>query len=289
MQVPAKIRLKLVCRPLNFKYVQSFDRSIRISDLISAVESDLSCVTGRSTRIAQITTRDHYALLRHSEIMDVLVDEDVLTVYVVNEETHGDDLLPSYVPFTKKPVKKTVEPRKDASAGILGKKAADLQEGLQKKGTEERQGLGAGAAKGKEAKESSEQKPRKEAAKEKSKTDLLDKSKEDKKISGETPAVRGETQKEKVEAGDLKKDRLQDSQGARAAEEKARDSKEKQKKENGHHVDEAVVSKAGHERKALEKPEKKRKVAGGEQDGEKMIPLKKKTAPREDEEDSIFK
>lgn len=288
MQVPAKIRLKFVCRPLNFKYVQSFDRSIRISDLISVVESDLSYVTGRSTRIVQITTRDHYALLRHSEIMDVLVDEDVLTVYVTNEETYGDDIQSKCTSFTKKPAKKTVEPRKDASTGALGKKIADLQEGLEKRGTEERQGLGASVVKGKDTKESSEQKPRKEASKERNKTDLLDKNNEVQKTDGET-TVLGENQREKAGAIDLKKDGVHGSQSARSVDEKARDSKEKQGKEDGRYVKEGVVSRAGLERKALEKSEKKRKAVGGEQEGEKMIPLKKKTVPREDEDDSIFK
>eukprot|EP00866_Antonospora_locustae_P002067 jgi/Antlo1/2067/248 len=283
MQVPAKIRLKFVCRPLNFKYVQSFDRSIRVSDLISAVENDLSCVTGRNTRIVQITTRDHYALLRHSEIMDVLVDEDVLTVYVVNEDAKDDDFQSKCVSFTKKHEKKMAESRNNASTGTLGKKIMDLQEGLKKKETEEGQGLGVGAANGKDGKESGEQKPKIEATKERSKTDPLDRNKEEQKTSGES-------QKEKFGASDLKKDGMQGLQSGKGGDVKTRDSKEKHRRHNEHRVDENVVSKAGFERKILDKPEKKRNVVGGELEGEKMIPLKKKIVSREDEDDdSIFK
>ncbi|KAL0266074.1 UNVERIFIED_CONTAM: hypothetical protein PYX00_011791 [Menopon gallinae] len=285
--------LKKHCRPpLNFKYVQSFGRSIKISDLISAVESDLYSVTGRNVKIVQITTRDHYALLGHSEIVDVLVDEDVLMVYVAESDVHADDQQAKCVSLVKKPAKKTAEFRKDTSVGSVSKKTktADLQEELAKKGAGERQGPSVDVSKGKEARECGEQRPKKEAAKERMKADSLSRSKEEQKSGEKESVAQEEGQNAKPEMESAKQEAVQESRKTRSSEEKVRETKEKPKKET-HSTTEGGTTRGdvSEERRVPERPEKKRKSVGGDGEGEKMIPLKKKAVPRDEEGDSIFK
>lgn len=71
---------------MNFKYIQSFEKSTRIGSLIQKVEEDLKEALGSYSSVVQLTTRDHYNLLPQVEIKDILSDRDVLLVYVQDKE-----------------------------------------------------------------------------------------------------------------------------------------------------------------------------------------------------------
>lgn len=84
-QCAQNLRLKLRCRPFGFRYVQSFSDAATVAEVTAIVESDVSEAMGRAICVAQITTRDGYALLGRSAIRDVLADGAALVVYVVEK------------------------------------------------------------------------------------------------------------------------------------------------------------------------------------------------------------